>query len=46
VGQQDAFAVLKRFKMKVAEQDSPSGVRFLIYDRSWFGDLIAAVDHA
>ena len=45
VGQQDALAALKRFKMKVAEQDSPFGARLLIYDRSWLGDLIAAVDH-
>jgi len=46
VGQQDAFAALKRLKMKVAEQDSPFGARLLIHDRSWLGDLIAAVDHA
>jgi hypothetical protein len=46
VGEQDTFAALKRFKMKVAEQDSPSGARLLLYDRSWLGDLLAAVDHA
>ena len=46
VGQEDALAVLKPFKMKVAQEHGPFGARLLIYDRSWLGDLIASVDNA
>lgn len=46
VGQQDAFAALKPFKMKVAQQDGPFSARLLIYDRSWLCYLVASVDHA
>ena len=46
VGQQDALAALKPFKMKVAQEHGPFGARLPIYDRSWLGDLIASVDHA
>jgi hypothetical protein len=46
MGEQDALAALKPFKMKVAQDDGPFDARLLIYDRSWLGDLIASVDHA